>query len=122
MVFFVRIRAGIAACYRLLGALCLGIDYNLTREVRVIPNIQKYKMDDVGTRLQHLADLQELWSFALGIETAGQYQTDPSIDRAKRLEAALQLLEAHMMNDYSPTTYAQVINTLPHDAKDIPED
>jgi hypothetical protein len=67
-------------------------------------------------------DLQELWSFALGIETAGKYQSEPSLERAEKLTAALLLLEAHLMNDYSPTTYAQVINTLPHDAKDIPED
>ena len=85
----------------------------------MIPNIQKYDMSDIGTRLQHLADLQELWSYALGIETAGKYQTEPSIERAHRLEAALQLLEAHMMNDYSPTTYAQVINSLPRDANEI---
>lgn len=80
-------------------------------------------MADVGTRLQHLADLQELWSFALGIETDGQYHTDPSIERAKKLESALYLLEAHMMNDYvggdHQTVYAQVINALPEDAHEI---
>jgi hypothetical protein len=88
----------------------------------LIPNIQKFKMDDVGTRLQHLADLQDLWSFAVGIETAGQYQTEPSIERTKKLQGALELLEAHMMNDYSPTTYAQVINNLPRDAHAIKDD
>lgn len=85
----------------------------------MIPNIQKYSMSDVGTRLQHLADLQELWSFAFGIETAGGFQSEPSIERSKKLEGALLLLEAHMMNDYAPTTYAQVINNLPKDAHDI---
>lgn len=84
-----------------------------------IPNLSKYSMQDVGTRLQHLADLQELWSFALGLETATQYQTEPSLERTAKLEAALQLLEAHMMNDYAPTTYAQVINNLPKDAHTI---
>ena len=83
------------------------------------PKLSKYSMKDVGTRLDHLADLQELWSFALSIETMGQYQTEPSMERAAKLEGALQLLTAHMMNDYSATTYAQEINNLPKDARDI---
>lgn len=89
----------------------------------MIPDLSKYSMSDVGTRLQHLADLQELWSFALGVETAGQYQTEPSLERSKKLEAALLLLEAHMMNDYvahdHQITYAKLINDLPKDAHDI---
>ncbi len=83
---------------------------------------REYKMTDIGTRLEHLADLQELWSFALGIETAGKYQSEPSMERAERLEGALQLLVAHMLNDYNPTAYAQEINNLPKNAKDIPNE
>ena len=85
----------------------------------MIPDLRKYSMTDVGTRLEHLADLQELWSFALGIETAGGFQSVPSVERSQKLEAALNLLEAHMMNDYKPTVYAYDINTLPKDAAQI---
>ena len=82
---------------------------------------REYKMSDIGSRMEHLADLHELWQFALGIETAGKYQSEPSMERAARLEGAIQLLTAHMLNDYDPTTYAQVINNLPK-PKDIPKE
>ena len=76
-------------------------------------------MSDVGTRLEHLADLQDLWGWALGTLTAGTYHTTLEVEQAKELEIALRLLEQHMVIGYSPTTYAQVINNLPIDAKDI---
>ena len=81
--------------------------------------VKLIRMDDIGTRLEHLADLQDLWSFALGLLTAGTYHTDTELEQTKELETALQLLERHMLSDYSPTTYAQEINNLPRDAKEI---
>lgn len=111
-------------------AFFLGINNHIAHErtlvvtsfkEEMIPNLKMYRMADVGTRLQHLAELQELWSFAWEIETLG-YQTEPAKERAYKLEAALMLLEAHMTHDYSPTTYAQVINNLPKDAKDIKDE
>ncbi len=61
----------------------------------------------------------KLWSFALGILTVGTYHSQPEIDQAQELEIALRLLESHMLCDYSPSTYAQVINNLPRDANAI---
>jgi hypothetical protein len=74
-------------------------------------------MDDVGTRMEHLADLQDLWSFALGLLTAGTYHTEPELEQTSKLETALELLEAHMLTGYCPTAYAQTINNLPKPEK-----
>lgn len=79
--------------------------------------VKLLSMEDVGTRLEHLADLQDLWSFALGMLTSGTYHSDPEIEQTRKLEIALELLEEHMLVGYSPTTYAQTINNLPKPEK-----
>lgn len=67
----------------------------------------------MGTREEHLNDLHRLWSFGLAIETEGLYHTQEQIERANRLQVALDLLTYHMMSDYIQTPYAQEINKLP---------
>jgi hypothetical protein len=81
--------------------------------------IRTLSMSDVGTRLEHLADLQDLWGFALQILTTNIYHTEDEIEQANKLEIALALLEYHMLSDYDPTKYAKVVNNLPSDAKEI---
>jgi hypothetical protein len=76
-------------------------------------------MSDIGTRLEHLADLQDLWGTALCILTTGTYHNEREIAQAADIEIALKLLENHMANDYNETQYAKDINDLPIDPRDI---
>lgn len=78
--------------------------------------------EDNGSRMSHLADLQELWSFGLGILTAGSWHTELETKQAHDLEIALELLEINMALYVPLTAYAQDINNLPKNAADIKED
>jgi hypothetical protein len=69
--------------------------------------------EDVGTRIQHMMDLQELWSTAYAILTRPNiYHTPLEEERAKALHIALDLLQNHLEAEYSETTYARTINEL----------
>lgn len=84
--------------------------------------VKLYSMDDIGSRAEHMADLHDLWSFAYGQLTTDRYHSGNEDIQAKELEIALNLLVHHMESEYRPTTYAQVINNLPKDAAQIPDD
>ena len=84
--------------------------------------IRTYGMSDIGTRLEHLADLQDLWGTALCILTTGTYHNEREIAQAADIEIALKLLEKHMANDYNETQYARDINDLPRNPEDIPKE
>lgn len=84
--------------------------------------IHTYGMDDVGTRLQHLAELHLLWSDGLEILTRGTYHSSFEQEQALELEHALKLLSSAMEIDYKPTKYAQVINSLPADPTEIKDE
>lgn len=62
--------------------------------------LKKYSMDDVGTRMEHLSDLQELWSSGVDIMMRGTYHSEREKEQLAKLEAAVHLLENHMMKDY----------------------
>jgi hypothetical protein len=79
------------------------------------------KAEDVGTRLQHMMDLQDQWSTAYGILTRPGYHSKWEEDRTKALETALGLLQHHMEAEYNGTTYARTINDLPKNPKEIPD-
>jgi hypothetical protein len=83
--------------------------------------VKLYGMDDVGTRAEHLADVQDLWSMALCILTTGTYHSDEERKQAQELETALKLLENHMTHNFNQTGYARIINDLPWNAEDIPD-
>lgn len=80
-----------------------------------------YTLDDVGTRMEHYADLQDIWSFGLGYLTRAGWHTNEEKLQASYLVIALELLAQRMEEEYKPTVYAQEINALPKDAKDIPD-
>lgn len=78
------------------------------------------RLDDVGTRMEHLMDLHNIWSFGLSLlEKPGWFYTALENDHALLLRAALKMLEYRLEEEYSPTPYAKTINSLPKDAKDI---
>jgi len=81
--------------------------------------VKLYGMDHVGTRMEHLADLQDLWGFAYAQLTTNHYHTEGEKYQAAELEVALDLLETHMQSQYRPTAYAKVINELPKPPSDI---
>src|ERR1019366_6707363 len=85
-------------------------------------NIKLMTGADVGSRLEHLADLQLLWGFGLEILTVGSYHTEQEVKQAHDLEIALELLEIHISLYYPLTSYAKEVNDLPRSAEDIPED
>jgi hypothetical protein len=58
----------------------------------------KYGLEDVGSRVQHLMELQDMWSAGYALLTNGAYHTQREKDQAKELEAALKLLETHITN------------------------
>ena len=70
--------------------------------------------DDVGTRIEHMMQLQELWSTAYGILTRPSlFHTDLEKARAVQLEIALDLLQHHLEAEYNLVQYAKEINDLP---------
>lgn len=63
--------------------------------------VQKYKADDIGTRLQHMVELHELWNVAHEICTRpGLWHSPLEEMRAKELNSALTLLQHHMTAEY----------------------
>jgi hypothetical protein len=82
---------------------------------------QKLIADHVGTRLEHMMDLQMLWSTAYAYLTRPGYHTKAEEERAKALETALALLQHHMEAEYNQLPYAKEINALPKDARKITE-
>jgi hypothetical protein len=81
--------------------------------------------DDVGPRLEHMMQLQDLWSTAYAILTRPNlFHTDLEKARAKQIETALDLLQHHMEAEYNLTQYARAINEIskakkPGDPPDI---
>lgn len=68
-------------------------------------------MNDVGTRMQHLMELQDIWSTGLEYMQRGHYLTVGEKSRIAELENALKLLGHHMRSEYSDITYAREINS-----------
>jgi hypothetical protein len=81
-----------------------------------------YDMEDVGKRIDHLMALQDLWSTALCILTAGTYHSTDEMKQAEELEIALKILECHLKSQFNQTVYAKVINELPEKAEEIKDD
>ena len=79
------------------------------------PTYQKVlHSDDVGTRIEHMMQLQELWSTAYGILTRPSlFHTDLEKARAVQLEIALDLLQHHLEAEYNLASYAREINDPP---------
>ena len=79
--------------------------------------------DDVGTRLEHMMQLQDLWSTSYGILTRDNfYHTGWEYNRAAALGIALDLLQHHMEAEYNLTQYAKEINDVSKSKKDDPPD
>jgi hypothetical protein len=78
--------------------------------------------EDIGTRIEHMMQLQNTWSTCLGILTRPGYHSPLEEIRAKELETALDLLHHHLTAEYNETSYAKEINDLPKPKKDDPPD
>jgi len=71
------------------------------------------KMDDVGRRIDFLADLQDAWGQAYQFATNNTWHSKREQEQGKELGIALRLLEDYMADGFVINTYARVINTLP---------
>jgi len=81
-----------------------------------------YMHDDIGPRLEHLMDLHNVWSFGLSLLERPGYHTDLEKQHAEMLRVAIKMLNYRLEEEYSPTPYAKVINSLPKEAKEIKDD
>lgn len=77
------------------------------------------KMEDVGRRIDHLMDLQRMWSDAVGIIEARSYTSTYEDEQKEKLQAALEMLNAYLGNTWEQWVYGRTINALPKDAKEI---
>ena len=85
--------------------------------------VRLYSGNDVGTRLEHMMHLQNLWSTAYAILTRPDlFHTELEAERAKALSIALDLLQHHMEAEYNLVNYAKVINDLSEKSKDNKND
>ena len=71
-------------------------------------------MEDVGTRLDHLTNLKDIWENALRIlnNMNRTYQTPDEIEQKRKIETALEMLNFHMQKDYNELEYRKEINVL----------
>jgi len=71
-------------------------------------------MEDVGTRLDHLTDLKDIWENALQImhNRNRTYETQDEAQEKRKLEIAIDMLNFHMQKDYNEFEYRKEINVL----------
>ena len=85
--------------------------------------VRLYSGNDVGTRLEHMMHLQNLWSTAYAILTRPDlFHTELEAERAKALSIALDLLQHHLESEFNLVSYAKVINNLSEKGKDSKDD
>ena len=73
---------------------------------------KKLNAEDVGTRIQHMVELHDLWNTAYGILTRPDlYHTDLEKERAKNLQIAIDFLIHHLEAEFNVTPYAKEINS-----------
>ena len=80
---------------------------------------KKIRMDDIGTRLNHLTELKDLWELAERILSAQHRMFREPEDKndLEDIKGALSLLNAHMQKDFNEMNYQIEINTLPKPGK-----
>jgi hypothetical protein len=76
-------------------------------------------MDDVGTRLEFLTELYELWSVGLDILERFDKESVSYMKRKQELVAALDMLSHHMQKDFLELPYHTAIDSLPQRGEDI---
>jgi len=83
--------------------------------------VHLYGSEDVGTRMEHLMELQDIWSSCYAVLTRPNiHHSDIEKARALSLEIGLDLLQHFMETWYNHLPYAKEINNLPKDATKIP--
>lgn len=77
--------------------------------------MKEIKMSDVGTRLEHLIDLYELWSEGVRILEVSEnlHETLFGQTQLNELRTAKQFLWWHMEKDYDRFQYSTVIDRMP---------
>lgn len=72
------------------------------------------RMEDIGTRLDHLTDLKDIWENALQImrNRNRTFETQNEVQEKYKLENALEMLNFRMQKDYNEFEYRKEINVL----------
>lgn len=84
--------------------------------------------DEIGRRIDHLAELHWFWSKGLHVFMQGEWHSEWEKTKQKELETALNLLENYMMLGFSSADYAKEINRVTELSKEdkeffkLPED
>jgi len=87
-----------------------------------LPILRTYSMDNVGTRLDFLTELYDLWKTALDILERYD-KNSPRYDARKlELESATKLLVAHMEICYNENLTRKTVDALPKHGEDIHDD
>ena len=82
----------------------------------------RLKAEDSGNRLDHLMELHDLWSWSLAMCLRGTFHTGLEQRQKEKLAVALEMLNHIIMGYQCETVVPQVINSLPKDPKEIPDD
>jgi|SRR5271166_6538116 len=83
--------------------------------------VHVFSGEDIGTRMEHLMQLQEIWSTCYAVLTQPNvHHSNLEKARALTLEIGLDLLQHHLESWYNHLPYARTINDLPKDATKIP--
>lgn len=77
--------------------------------------MKELDMEDVGTRLEHMTDLYDMWKYGHSILENSEKRFSTPLGQAQLTELAnaLQLLWFHMANDYNQYAYSGEISRLP---------
>jgi hypothetical protein len=76
-------------------------------------------MDDVGTRIEHLTALYDLWLDGIDILDRWEKHNPRYAEKRKELEIASRLLMFHIQKDYQDKEDRAVVDSLPLHGDDI---
>jgi hypothetical protein len=79
-------------------------------------------MNDIGTRMQFLTELYDLWTVGLDICERYDKYGPLYVEKKLELEHALKLLGYHMEKDFQEQLYRNTIDALPKHGEDIKRD
>lgn len=99
----------------------------LPQEEVTVPNEEKFArmtrktMEDVGTRLEHLDDLRQIWQTGIDILERRSWKTPIEYELIEDLKTCVLYLGKHMTKDFNYTEYSNGINAIGNDASRVDE-
>jgi hypothetical protein len=76
--------------------------------------MDRHSISDIGTRLEHLNDLRDLWNDArTSLLNRSYHLNDHEKALVPILDKAITLIDEHLQKDYRSHIYGREINALP---------